>query len=149
MSSVDNRISLQISLDGIKETGFSIRPNLKDSDLENIEWMIGFRPIISEIEGKIAVEVRSVAVHTGDNTEVGTCSVMLSFSVKDLEVFATKLSDDSINVKDHLMANMLNPAFGTLRGIMFTRFSGTPLERKPLPLIDVTYLIESSKKKRG
>ena len=146
MPGIDDNTPLRLSLVNIKETGFSFKPDLRDSDLDKMDWMIGFRPVISDVEGQIAVEVRSTAVLTDTNSEVAACSVMLTFNVETLDAFATKESDNRINVKDHLMLNMLNPAYGTLRGVMFTRFSGTPLDKKPLPLIDVLDLLKAAKK---
>lgn len=146
MASIDNNIPLRLSLVAIKETGFSIKPDLRDSEINNINWMIGFRPVLPDIEGQIAVEVRSNAVLMDNNSEVAACSVMLSFNVENLDAFATKEAGNRINVTDHLMLNMLNPAFGTLRGVMYTRFAGTPLEVKPLPLINVLDLLKVAKK---
>ena len=149
MPGIENNTPLRLSLVNIKETGFSYKPDLRDSDLDKIDWMIGFRPVMPDVDGQIAVEVRSTAVLTDINSEVATCSVMLTFNVENLDAFATKESDNRINVKDHLMLNMLNPAYGTLRGVMFTRFFGTPLDKKPLPLIDVLDLLKAAKKNEG
>lgn len=146
MPSIDDNTPLRLSLVKIKETGFSLKPDLRDSDLDRMDWMIGFRPIISDDDSQIAVEVRSTAVLMDTNSEVAACSVMLTFNVEALDAFATKESGNRINVNDHLMLNMLNPAYGTLRGVMFARFSGTPLDKKPLPLIDVLDLLKAAKK---
>ena len=54
MPGVENNTPLRLSLVGIKETGFSIRPDLREQDIENIDWMIGFRPILQG-ESRIAV----------------------------------------------------------------------------------------------
>ena len=146
MPGIDNNSPLRLAIVNIKETGFSLKPDLRDSDLDKIDWMIGFRPIISDVDGQIAVEVRSTAILTDTDSEVAACSVMLTFKVESLDAFATKETDNRINVNDHLMLNMLSPAYGTLRGVMFARFSGTPLDKKPLPLIDVLDLLRAAKK---
>ena len=62
MPGIDNNSPLRLAIVNIKETGFSFKPDLRDSDLDKIDWMIGFRPIISDVDGQIAVEVRSTAV---------------------------------------------------------------------------------------
>lgn len=145
MPGVDNNTPLRLSLVGIKETGFSIRPDLREQDIENIDWMIGFRPILQD-ESRIAVEVRSAAINTETNIEIASCAVMLTYTVDNIDEFVTKESDTKLTIRDHLMLNMLNPAYGTLRGVMYARFSGTLLERKPLPLIDIQDLVKAAKR---
>ncbi len=145
MSSVEKQTPLCLSLVGIKETGFSIRPDLRESDIAKIDWMIGFRPILHE-DSRISVEVRSVAINTESNTEVASCAVMVTFSVENIGEFVTKESETKLNIRDHLMLNMLNPSYGTLRGVMYARFAGTPLEQRPLPLIDVQGLLKATKR---
>lgn len=144
MSSIEKKIPLRISLVGIKETSFSISPNLRESDIAKIDWMIGFRPILHE-DSQISVEVRSIAVNTETNTEVASCAVMVTFRVENIDKFVTKESETKLNIRDHLMLNMLNAAFGTLRGVMYARFAGTLLEQCPLPLIDVQGLLNTTK----
>ena len=144
MSGVEKQTPLRLSLIAIKETGFSIRPDLRESDIAKIDWMIGFRPIPHE-DSQISVEVRSVAINTESNTEVASCAVMVTFSVENIGEFVTKESETKLNIRDHLMLNMLNPSNGTLRGVMYARFAGTPLEQRPLPLIDVQGLLKATK----
>lgn len=144
MSGVEKQTPLRLSLIAIKETGFSIRPDLRESDIAKIDWMIGFRPILHE-DSQISVEVRSVAINTESNTEVASCAVMVTFSVENIGEFVTKESETKLNIRDHLMLNMLNPSYGTLRGVMYARFAGTPLEQRPLPLIDVQGLLKATK----
>jgi len=145
MPGIDNNTPLRLSLVNIKETGFSIRPDLQEKDIDNIDWMIGFRPILQD-ESRIAVEVRSAAINTKTNTEVALCAVMLTYTVDNIDEFVTKESDNNLTIRDHLMLNMLNPAYGTLRGVMYARFVGTPLASRPLPLIDVQDLVKAAKR---
>ena len=145
MPGVDNNTPLRLSLVGIKETGFSIRPDLREQDIENIDWMIGFRPILQD-ESRIAVEVRSAAINTETNIEIASCAVMLTYTVDNINEFVTKESNTKLTIRDHLMLNMLNPAYGTLRGVMYARFAGTLLELRPLPLIDIQDLVKAAKR---
>jgi hypothetical protein len=145
MSGVEKQTPLRLSLIEIKETGFSIRPDLRESDIAKIDWMIGFRPILHE-DSRISVEVRSVAINTESNIEVASCAVMVTFSVENIDEFVTKESETKLNIRDHLMLNMLNPSYGTLRGVMYARFAGTRLEQRPLPLIDVQGLLKATKR---
>jgi hypothetical protein len=145
MSGVEKQTPLRLSLIEIKETGFSIRPDLRESDIAKIDWMIGFRPLLHE-DSRISVEVRSVAINTESNIEVASCAVMVTFSVENIDEFVTKESETKLNIRDHLMLNMLNPSYGTLRGVMYARFAGTPLEQRPLPLIDVQGLLKATKR---
>lgn len=144
MSGVDKK-QLIISLVSIKETGFSFKPDLRESDVDKINWLIGFRPLLQG--DQISVEVRSVAIVTETNMEVASCSILMTYKVENLEQFASKESEMSVRVDDQLMLNMLNPAMGTLRGTMYVRFLGTPLERIPLPLISVADMINNAKKR--
>lgn len=145
MPGVENNTPLRLSLVGIKETGFSIRPDLREQDIDNIDWMIGFRPIPQD-ESRIAVEVRSAGINTETNIEVASYAVMLTYTVENIDEFVTKESDNKLTIRDHLMLNMLNPAYGTLRGVMYARFAGTLLESRPLPLIDIQDLIKAAKR---
>ena len=145
MPGVENNTPLRLSLVGIKETGFSIRPDLREQDINNVDWMIGFRPIPQD-GSQIAVEVRSAAINTETNIEIASCAVMLTYAVENIDEFVTKESDNKLTIRDHLMLNMLNPAYGTLRGVMYARFAGTLLERRPLPLIDIQDLVKAAKR---
>ncbi len=145
MPGIDNNTPLRLSLVSIKETGFSIRPDLREQDIDNVEWVIGFRPIPQD-GSMISVEVRSAAINTETNTEVASCAVMLTYNVDNIEAFVTKESDSRLTIRDHLMLNMLNPAYGTLRGVMYARFAGTLLDRRPLPLIDIQDLVKAAKR---
>lgn len=145
MPGVENNTPLRLSLVGIKETGFSIRPDLREEDINKIDWMIGFRPILQE-DSCISVEVRSAAINTETNIEVASCAVLLTYTVDNINEFVTKESENKLNIRDHLMLNMLNPAYGTLRGLMYARFAGTVLEHRPLPLINIQDLMKAAKR---
>lgn len=145
MPGIDNNTPLRLSLESIKETGFSIRPDLRDQDVEKVDWMIGFRPILQD-ESRIAVDVRSAAFNIETNIEVASCSVMLTYIVDNINEFVTKEPGNKLTVRDPLMLNMLNPAYGTLRGVMYARFAGTLLDSRPLPLIDVQELVRAAKR---
>ena len=107
--------------------------------------MVGFRPI--PLEGsRIAVEVRSAAINAESNIEVASCAVVLTYMVENIGNFVTRESDDRLTIRDQLMLNMLNPAYGTLRGVMYARFAGTLLERRPLPLVDINDLVKAAKR---
>lgn len=145
MPGLDNNTPLRLSLVGIRETGFSIRPDLREQDIDRIDWMVGFRPI--PLEGaRIAVEVRSAAINAESNIEVASCAVVLTYMVENIGNFVTRESDDRLTIRDQLMLNMLNPAYGTLRGVMYARFAGTLLERRPLPLVDINDLVKAAKR---
>lgn len=146
MSSIDNKNSLRMSLTRIKETGFSIRPDLRESEIEKINWMIGFRPIYDGTSSHISVEVRANAINTESNVEVAFCSIMVTYNVDNINDFVTNESDTKISIRDHLMLNMLNPAFGTLRGVMHARFASTLLEQRPLPMIDIQDFLKATKR---
>ena len=146
MPGLDNTTPLRLSLVEIKETGFSVRPDLREQDIDNIDWMIGFRPIAYDEESQISVEVRSAAINMVTNIEVASCAVMLTYSVENIGEFVVKESENKLTIRDHLMLNMLNPAYGTLRGVMYARFAGTLLERRPLPLIDIQNLVKAAKR---
>ena len=105
MSGVDKK-QLIISLVSIKETGFSFKPDLRESDVDKINWLIGFRPLLQG--DQISVEVRSVAIVTETNMEVASCSILMTYKVENLEQFASKESEMSVRVDDQLMLNMLN-----------------------------------------
>lgn len=145
MPGIEKKIPLSLSLTGIKETGFSIRPDLREKDIDRLDWMIGFRPILHQDHSLLSVEVSAAAVNLGSGFEVASCSAMVTFHVEDIDTFVTKESETRINVRDQLMLNMLNPAYGTLRGLIHARFSGTLLENIPLPLIDVHDVLKAAK----
>ena len=145
MPGLDNNTPLRLSLVSIKETGFGIRPDLREQDIAKIDWMIGFRPIPQE-GSCISVEVRSAAINTKTNIEVASCAVVLTYTVENIAEFVTREPNDKLTVRDQLMVNMLNPAYGTLRGVMYARFVGTLLERRPLPLISIQDLVKAARR---
>lgn len=70
----------------------------------------------------------------------------MTYTVENINEFVTKESQNKLNVRDHMMLNMLNPACGTLRGLMYARFAGTVLEHSPLPLINIQDLVKATKR---
>jgi hypothetical protein len=139
--------TFRISLATIEETGFSIKDTTTDGQAENIGWRIGFRPAAKETGNheSITIEVRAEAVDVTTNEVIGLSSIAVTYCVSDFDSFISFDGTDKININDKLLLNLLNPAFGTLRGVMYTRFKGTFLESMPLPLIDVSSLVKPQK----
>ena len=50
-------------------------------------------------------------------------------------------SRDRVGIPPSLMAMMLNVAIGALRGMIAQKTVGTPIEDRPLPLVNVSQLV--------
>lgn len=69
-----------------------------------------------------------------------SCSATATFEIENLKDHVEHRGEDVI-VGGRLMMMMLGVAVGALRGIVAVRTAGTPLEGRPLPILDLTALM--------
>jgi hypothetical protein len=68
------------------------------------------------------------------------------FKVKDIKNIAQKL-EDGFEIDDDFLASTINVAIGTMRGIIYSKTSGSELNKFILPLFDTSKIIVSAQKK--
>lgn len=90
----------------------------------------------------ISLVVMASYIHTGVvlRERLLSCSVIATFEIADMEQHVTVKGED-VSVAGRLMMTMLGIAVGALRGIIAVRTAGTPLQHRPLPVIDLGALM--------
>ena len=109
---------------------------------QSLDFSNGFN-----IEKKLARADLIVKLITVSNTEQNesdaTYHFVFVFEITNLDEMITKKEDGTIQV-DKLIGNALaSIAYGTTRGILITRLSGTPFQNFILPVIDPNQLLDS------
>ena len=67
------------------------------------------------------------------------------YSVFSLEaVMDVDRENKKLNMKVDLFPTLLSAAFNSLRGIVYARTLGTPLEKYPVPLVDINALLSKN-----
>ncbi len=148
MSSLEKKKSTSISLLKVEETGMSLKVINGNLDLSEIYWQIGFRlkPSVDISSNIIGVEVRAAAENSSIRSEIASISVLATYRVENMNEYVSYENDANVKIDNILLANILSPAFGTLRGVILTRFKGTVLENLPLPLIDIHQFVKPKRK---
>ena len=87
------------------------------------------------------VYVRSGVRYLVEKSVVCECVLGLSFLIEDFHTVVTIDEEcKRINFSSNLMPTFLSITYGALRGALYERVKGTPLELYPLPLLSMPEL---------
>lgn len=72
-------------------------------------------------------------------------SVTISYNVQTLsEVFSVDNENHKIDMKVNILPTFLGASYSTLRGIVYMKTTGTPLEHYPIPMINIQTLMDKN-----
>ena len=72
-------------------------------------------------------------------------SAEFNYSVLSLDaVMDVDKENKKLNMKVNLIPTLLSAAYSSLRGIVYTRTLATPLEKYPIPMIDINTLLSKN-----
>jgi hypothetical protein len=130
-------LSVSISIEKIQEISFKYNAEYDYSKLSNNKIELGFKNKLKPLFDKNILDVGIGVCYRDSNEkkELAELEIMISFGLSNLNQFV-KEENDSLQVNDgDLIVNLLSIGIGTLRGILYSKFKGMPLEKYPLPLI--------------
>ena len=141
-------MNLDYKLLQIKEVSFS----LNDTKLTKTEAQkklligVGFAPGV-DIEKKLfTVDFNVSYKYKSTDNILLSSKYKFVFKVKDIENIVQKL-EDGFEIDDDFLGSTINVAIGTMRGIIYSKTSGTELNKFILPLFDSSKIVETTKEK--
>lgn len=143
-----NELYCTFTINDIQEVSFFYNINFDFAELKADDIQVGISHSISiDLEKKIAGVMFGIFYSTEDvNTKLLEYSIIVNFKVPELECITIK-EDDKIFIKDeNIILNLLNVTVGTLRGALFLKTKGTPLEKFPFPILPASLLSQSINK---
>lgn len=147
MKEKEKKEAISIRLIDIKETAFKFNADYDCSEItdKNLGFGIGQKFHADLNNDTLTIGVSINYRKLPEEIELAELSILLNYKIPELGKMAKSLEDGvQINNK-HLMLNLLSVSYGTLRGVLYTRLKGTPLEKFPLPLISANDLANFGK----
>lgn len=124
--------NLQAKLISVRETDFSMFPELLDRDNKTVEYNINFQ-ILPKVDENIAAVSFRVVMCQGA-TNLLSISVEYTFRVNGLSVF---VKDGGKSIAGTLSSELVSVAIGTTRGMLIVKTSGTSLSQFILPVVNI------------
>jgi hypothetical protein len=105
----------------------------------------------SSFEVKVLDESEEIGIQANVKLKIieldeyfGELKVLFKFHLTPFDVVAKKIDEVSFQIPDFLMLNFTNIVIGTLRGILFEKLKGTPLQNEIFPLIDLNEIVKQN-----
>mgnify|MGYP001220160998 CR=1 FL=1 len=140
----DERVEVSLSIIDIKETAFKYNAEYDYSKLSRDFLGLGFNEKLNpNMDNNIlGIEASVSYLDTRDETLLTELSVLINFSISNLDKLV-EMKSKMIKLKnDNFIINLFNISIGTLRGVLYSKLKGTPLEGYPLPAISPDILKE-------
>ncbi len=116
-----------------------------EADKEDlIEYQSNINFTVLEESSEVAIEITVKLKNTDLNALLGELKVLMKFHITPLSEVITKKEDD-FEIPDAVVSNLITIVAGTVRGILYEKLRGTPLQGQVFPLIDVKELIQKKK----
>lgn len=131
------KATVSLSIIDIQETAFKYNTEYDYSKLSRDVLGLGLNEKLNpNIEDNIlGVETSLSYVDIRDQTPLIELAVLMKFSISNLDKLI-EIKGDAIEVKDdNFIFGLFNISIGTLRGVLYSKLKGTPLEDYPLPAI--------------
>lgn len=110
---------------------------------ESLQFQYKIGTVIKLSENTITV-VPSIRYLFGDAILFESCAEF-NFSVLSLgAIMDIDKENKKLNTKVNIIPTLLGAAYSTLRGIVYARTQATPLEKYPIPMIDINTLLSKN-----
>ncbi len=131
-------LEFNLKIDGINLAGISIEPNTGDLANKVLSFDVSGKCAIIPDRKIITVHTSVIITEKGTKVNVGSISTLIGFSLIEFDNYI-KLSPKGVyTMPDALQQRLKVVAISTTRGIMFSEFKGTRLQKVFLPLLPET-----------
>ena len=132
-----------VSISNEKTTTIPGDVNLASISEESLQFQYKIGTIIKFAENTITV-VPSIR-YMFEGTVLFESSAEFNYSVLSLDaVMDVDKDNKKLNMKVNIFPILLGAAYSSLRGIVYARTLTTPLEKYPLPMIDINTLLSKN-----
>ena len=117
--------------------------NVSDINEESLRFQYKIETLIKMSENIILV-TPSIRFILGDTT-ILEVSATISYDVQTLdEAFSVDKENHKINIKADILPSFVGASYSTLGGIVYAKTVGTPLAQYPIPMIEITTLMNKN-----
>lgn len=139
-----------VSLDSINVINATLENHTGVTALDHSGLEISFRyqliPAISIKSRKVQVqaeyEISAARSNDAPLDLMSKYSIVFLFSIQNLPALAAVKDNELTSVDEVMLSSLLNIAYSTSRGILYTRFLGTVLEGVIMPVISTADLLK-------
>lgn len=143
---MENSTNVKFKLISISNEYTSVIPDGIDLSTitdESLQFQYKIGTVIKLADHSITVVPR-IRYCIGE-TIVFEANAEFNYSVSPLDtVMDVDLDNKKLNMKVNLFPTLVGAAYSSLRGIVYARTLSTPLEKYPLPLIDIDTLLSKN-----
>ena len=132
-----------VSIANEKTTTIPEDAKLSSISEESLQFQYKISTVIKLAESTITV-VPSIRYMFGGVVLLESCAEF-NYSVFPLDaVMDVDKENKKLNMKVDILPTLLGAAYSSLRGIVYTRTLATPLEKYPIPMIDIDTLLSKN-----
>ena len=132
-----------VSIANEKTTAISEGIDFSSISEESLQFQYTIGTVITLVENTITV-VRSIRYMLKEAV-LFESSAEFNYSVLSLDaVMDVDKENKKLNMKVNIFPTLLGAAYSSLRGIVYARTLATPLEKYPIPMIDINTLLSKN-----
>jgi len=132
-----------VSIVNEKTTTIPEGVDLSSISEESLQFQYKIGTVIKLAESTITV-IPSIRYIFGDSVLFESCAEFI-YSVLSLDaIMDVDKENKKLNMKVDIFPTILGEAYSSLRGIVYARTSATPLEKYPIPMIDINTLLSKN-----
>ena len=132
-----------LSITNEKTSSIPERKDISSLTEESLQFQYRIGTVIKLVEQTITVIPR-IRYMYGDAVLFESCAEF-NYSIPSLEaVMDVDKENKKLNMKVNILPTLLGAAYSSLRGIVYARTLATPLEKYPIPMIDINTLLSKN-----
>lgn len=117
--------------------------NLSDMNIETLKFQYKIETHIEMNKNLIHIKPSIKFIFKGKKLLL--LSIIVNYNVQKLtEVFSIDNENHNIDMKVNILPTFLAASYSTLRGVVYVKTLGTPLEKYPIPLINIDTLMDKN-----
>lgn len=131
-----------LAIDNIQEISYNYNGDFNFLQLSNTSLIYEMNNSIKIDNEKDIIGLRLGICYryAETNESLAEYKILVNFKIPELNELVSKEKDKLKFEDNSLLMNLLHITIGTLRGALFLKLKGTPLEKFPLPLIPYSSL---------
>ncbi len=143
---MDNSTNVKFRLISISNEVFTPLPDDFDTSLiteESLQFQFKIGTVI-KINDNIISIIPSIR-YCIDNSPICEARAEFNYSVLSLDtIMDVDKEEKKLNMKVNIFPSLVGAAYSSLRGIVYARTLNSPLEKYPIPMIDINTLLSKN-----